>query len=635
MARSTPLVPAAVVRIGVWTLVTVLVAFYLGQNWRLAPNNTDDGLILDYIHQMSQGALPHYDMIDAYGLFNWVFPVSFYKLAGETVWGVRLWIVILKLISVALAYRTVTSLTNRFYGILGALGLMVLLGQAWQSLQTAYAFLTVVPLVLAAWHVLLSQPFRRPWANPLAAGIFTTLTIWTKLNTGLYLFAAGLFVLLCWLPWGEKDETATSPGIEKLRPLIRPIRIVGAVAYAFIFYGYVRAHFNFLYFVYLLGPLLLVLAWAVYTALREPPSATPVRRHLHAWLIYFASTLGLSLFILLAYYGVSGAQQYAREVAGILSSIHYHYPFPRIGKELLYVGFNENYWPQLNWLFTALFMAWLLLQKRFGERSFGAEWPKRRAQAGALFVLATLHSFVLYARSDETHIYQALLLVVPSLFVLVFQLERFMREWRASAVAPFRQGLAMVLAIYASTITVRPSLEPFMWWKLWTGDYSQQNPRLKYMVYRPFINLYVRNFSTSIPDRDWDSLVDMAARYIDSAADENEPILVQSAERFIHYASRTTSVGGRHAFHFYLISVRLLDRKGFDKVVPRQVILDIMNEPPLFIVTSGDTEPTVPDFPEFKRLRNDHYDEVKKFRHLHIYKLREGAHEAIARNPYK
>ncbi|HMJ12875.1 MAG TPA: glycosyltransferase family 39 protein, partial [Polyangiaceae bacterium] len=295
MASSTSFVPALVIRIGVWTIAGLLAGFYLGQNWRLAPNNTDDGLILDYIHQMSLGAKPHYDMIDAYGLFNWVFPVSFYKLAGQKVWGVRLWIVLLKLISVALAYRTVTSLTNRFYGILGALFLMVLLGQAWQSLQTAYAFLTVIPLVLATWHVLLSQPFRQEWANPLVAGLFTTLAIWTKLNTGLYLFAAALFVLLCWLPWGEAKSGSESPRIEKLRPLVKPARIAGALAYAGIFYGYIRAHFNVLYFLYLLGPLLIGVGWAIYSALREPAQSTAVRRHLHAWLIYFGCTAGLSL----------------------------------------------------------------------------------------------------------------------------------------------------------------------------------------------------------------------------------------------------------------------------------------------------------------------------------------------------
>ncbi|HMJ12560.1 MAG TPA: hypothetical protein VK524_14145, partial [Polyangiaceae bacterium] len=318
------------------------------------------------------------------------------------------------------------------------------------------------------------------------------------------------------------------------------------------------------------------------------------------------------------------------EVSGILSSIHYHYPFPAIGKELLYVGFNENYWPQLNWLFTLAFVVWLVLQHRFGERSFGAEWPKRRAQAGAIFILATLHSFVLYARSDETHIYQALVLVVPVLFVLVFQLEEFLRVWRPKFGVPFRQVLAGAAAVYASTITVRPSMEPL---RLWGGDYI--NPRLQYIVYRPFYNLYVRNFSTSITDRDWDSLVDLASRYIDSVADENEPILIMSAERFIHYASRTTSVGGRHAFHFYLISVRLLDRAGFDKVVPREVILNIMNNPPRFIVTSGDTEPTVPDFPEFKALRDAHYTEVKTFRHVHIFQIKPGARDQIARTPYK
>lgn len=627
MASSPSRIASVVLRIVIWVCVTALVAFYLGQNWKLAPNNTDDGLILDYIHQMSLGALPHWDMIDAYGLFNWVFPVMFYKLAGQQVWGVRLWLVVLKLVSVALAYRTVTSVSSRFYGILAGLGLMVLLGQAWQSLQTAYAFLTVVPLVLGAWHVLLSQPFRTPWLNPLVAGICTTLAIWTKLNTGLYLFAGGLFVLLCWLPAPEpaSDESAWS---RKLQPWMKRARVVGAVAYALIFYKYIRSHFEFLYFVYLLGPLLVVLGWAIYGAVREPESSIPARRHLTSWLIYFGSTLGLSLIILFGYYGPSGAVQYAHELSGILSTIRYHYPFPVIGKELLYVGFNENYWPQLPWLFSVLFCAWLALQSKLGVKTFGEDWPRRRAQVSALFLLGTLHSFVLYARSDETHIYQALLLVVPAIFVLVFHLEAFARTRLPQIGSHLREALALVSAIYASTITFRPSLDSL---RLTPGDY--ENPRLQYLVYRPFLNFYVRNFSKEITDRDWDSLVDLSSRYIDSIADENEPILVMSAERFIHFASRTTSVGGRYAFHFYLISVKLLDRKGFDKIVPHEVIRNILLHPPRIIVTSGDNEPIVPDFPEFKALRDHYYVEKKQFRHIHIFQIKPGALEEIARNP--
>jgi hypothetical protein len=246
----------------------------------------------------------------------------------------------------------------------------------------------------------------------------------------------------------------------------------------------------------------------------------------------------------------------------------------------------------------------------------------------ALFLLGTLHSFVLYARSDETHIYQALLLVVPALFVILFQLEAFLRIKLPQVGSHFRETLGLVAAIYASTISVRPSLDAL---SLAPGDYD--NPRLKYMVYRPFFNFYVRNFSKDITDRDWDSLVDLSSRYIDSIADENEPILVMSAERFIHFASRTTSVGGRFAFHFYLISVKLLDRKGFDKIVPHEVIRDILLHPPRIIVTSGDNEPIVPDFPEFKALRDRYYTEKKTFRHIHIFQIKPGAVEEIAKNP--
>jgi hypothetical protein len=153
------------------------------------------------------------------------------------------------------------------------------------------------------------------------------------------------------------------------------------------------------------------------------------------------------------------------------------------------------------------------------------------------------------------------------------------------------------------------------------------------MNFRPFFNFYVRNYSSEITDRDWDGLVDQSARYIDAIANENEPILVMSSERFIHYASRTRSVGGRYAFHFYLISVKLLDRAGFDKIVPHEVIRDILMHPPRLIVTSGDNEPIVPDFPEIKALRDRHYSLVKRFRHIHIYQLKPGALEEISKNP--
>jgi hypothetical protein len=56
---------------------TLAVALYFFQTATLGPNHTDDGLILQYIDDMARGRLPFYDFVDAYGLMNWVFPVTF------------------------------------------------------------------------------------------------------------------------------------------------------------------------------------------------------------------------------------------------------------------------------------------------------------------------------------------------------------------------------------------------------------------------------------------------------------------------------------------------------------------------------------------------------------------------------
>src|SRR6187455_1420547 len=79
-------------------LALLLVAFYLVQNARIATNHTDGGLILTYIDDIANGRYPHRDFIDAYGPLNWPMPVLFYKLAGHQEWGVRIWLLLLKLV---------------------------------------------------------------------------------------------------------------------------------------------------------------------------------------------------------------------------------------------------------------------------------------------------------------------------------------------------------------------------------------------------------------------------------------------------------------------------------------------------------------------------------------------------------
>lgn len=608
-------------------VVLGLAAFYLVQYWRLKPTDTDDGLILDYIHQMSRGARPHWDMVDAYGLFNWVFPVLFYKLAGQSVWGIHLWLLVLKVTTIWASYRLVARVANPLYGACAGLWLMALLGQGWQPLQTPYAFLTVVPLVIGTWYALLVAPFRRYQANAIVAGLLTTLAIWTKLNTGLYLFAGGLYASLCWVPERESPApTAPETDPRRLGSLLKVARIAGAVVYAFLFAGYVRSHYEFLYFVYLLLPLVFIFGWAIRSAWVERVSAASVRQRWGFFVVYLGCTAGLSLLILFGYYGPFGIPQYARELSGILTTIRYHYPFPPVGKPWFFVGYNENYWPELPWAVTLLFAVWLALGRRFGPTVFGSEWETRQKQVSAAVLLLTLHCFVLYPRSDDMHLFQALLLAVPALFVVLYQVEAFVRQL-LPALAPYlRPALGIGAAVYASTLMFVPSFRVLT---LRSGDYL--NPRLRYLDYRPPTNPRIRSFAPDVNDRVWDATVDQAARYVDEITEENEPILVLCDVRFMNFASRTTQVGGRYGFYFYLIAVQLLDRAGFDKLVPPTLIHDIMRSPPRVIVTRGDLESFVPQFPELREFRDRYYAEKRQFPPIHVYELKPGARDEISR----
>ena len=126
-------------------------------------------------------------------------------------------------------------------------------------------------------------------------------------------------------------------------------------------------------------------------------------------------------------------------------------------------------------------MVWLVLAERFGPRAYGDTWPKRRAQVSSLFMFVTLHSFVIYARADETHIYQTLVPIVIALFVVLSQLEAFLRTFAKSPTAylPFRAAVGGFGALYASTIAVVPTFDCF---DLSRTDWH--DPKLVHLRYR-------------------------------------------------------------------------------------------------------------------------------------------------------
>ena len=617
-----------------YALVGACAAFYFFQFSTLSPNHTDEGLILQYIDDIAHGEWPFYDFIDAYGLLNWIFPVTFYEAFGETVWGVRMWMIVLKLVTLLSAYVLVSRLTlvrstsapegapaswvpGRFYAAMAALFTTVLLGAPWQSLQTAYAFNNVVPLVIGAWYFMLCAPLESARKNVYIAGALTAAAIWTKLNTGMYLFAGGLFAYFFWIPVRFSEMLPNEA--PKVRTLFRVARIGGAATYAALFTHMLRVHMSIWFFSFLTLPLLAGIAWTLKTELtRKPDPSFSVRAHLEPWAHYFATAGGLSVLLLIGYFG-KWTGRYAAELSGIFNDIDYTAPFPPFGLQGTYIGLNEYYWPELSWLLTFLFVVWIAFAGRMGPRAFGSEWPKRRAQVSALFVLVTLHSFVIYARADETHIYQTLVLIVIAIFVVLSHLDAFVRAFAKSPTAhvPLRTAIAGFGSFYASTIAVVPSFDCFD-----IGRTDWHDRKLVHLRYREEHSPYTQDFSPNLSDHEWDRAEDEVDEYVKSISEPGEEVLLLTANRLFYFNSNTRPPGGRYHFYFYLVAVGLLDRKGFDALVPREVVEDILMRPPRVIVAAFGHVPLAEQFPEFRNLVTDMYERTQTYRHIWVFELR-------------
>lgn len=620
-----------------------LLAAYFFQSATLGPNHTDEGLLLQYIDDMAHGMRPFYDFVDAYGILNWAFPVLFYRAFGDTVWGVRIWMIILKVITVLVSYALVRALCTepralgsaaagtgtedrasatqrggRFYATIAAILTAILLGAQWHSLQTPYAFLTVIPLVLGAWHLLVSRPFQNGTLNVLLAAALTAAAIWTKLNTGMYLLAGGLFVYFFWIPveLGSAGNARTSAGgaVTKAESTwMSRARWLGILSYAVLFAAYTRRYHNQWFFLYLTLPLLLSLGWTAQVAFGSR-TENP-RRHTLPFGLYFVATAVLSLIVLFGYYGTH-TRDYVRELAGILSSIKYTAPFPEVGKPGYYIGFNEYYWLELPLGVTALFAVWAIISRREGPNAFGARWPERRAQVSALFVLLTLHAFVIYARADETHIYQDLVLAVPVLVTIFAQLDAYLAARRPSPNARgiLRFAVAGLTPFYVLSLLVLPTRDTF---DISRSDWHSK--KLEHLRYWRVHSPYVKDFSPDISDHDWDIIEDDAALYVKSISEPGEEVLLLTANRLLHVNSETRPAGGRYHFYFYLVSVGLLDREGFDRLVPKVVLARILANPPRVIVAGLGRVPLAEAFPELKNLRDSEYHRTRSFRHIWIY----------------
>ena len=69
-----------------------------------------------------------------------------------------------------------------------------------------------------------------------------------------------------------------------------------------------------------------------------------------------------------------------------------------------------------------------------------------------------MHTFVLYPRSDEAHMFQAIIQGVPVIFVLLFQIEKLVIR---RDIKRFRNVFALAVGLACSTIVTVPGFEVF------------------------------------------------------------------------------------------------------------------------------------------------------------------------------
>ena len=388
-----------------YSVVSLFVIFYLIQYATIPPIHSDGALILHYIHMVSEGKQPFWDFIDIYGPLAWKLPALFYSLAGTKVWGIQVWMLIIKLVTVGIAFSLVSHLANRFYGMLTLILMTVLLGQPWSFLQTAYSFFIALPLILLTWYFFILLPFRKRAHNLIAAAFLTNLVIWTLLNSGIFLLAGGLYYCFYWIP-AEKTAPETFTYRSRLTPTIHVTQYAGLVVYGSVFLLFIHQYFNKLYFLYLAGPLLLVLLLTFYKLRWEHSWRQSEINRLSPWFLYLLYTVLFSLFIQVMLVGWKSGMIYWKFLFDLLPHYDYMSPFQPLGTPGDYKSFNSYYWPQLPWLLNFIFCLWLFFQKgSVQDHGLRKNHSSSYDRICGLWILNTICMYVIYSRSDEIHLY--------------------------------------------------------------------------------------------------------------------------------------------------------------------------------------------------------------------------------------
>ena len=107
---------------------------YLAEPITQAPNHVDEGFLLESVRLVAAGERVFWDFIDIYGPLNYTGPALFYELFGAAAVGVRVWVLIVKLLCVVLAFFATRRFADGLSAWLTLAWTTVLLGLPWQAI---------------------------------------------------------------------------------------------------------------------------------------------------------------------------------------------------------------------------------------------------------------------------------------------------------------------------------------------------------------------------------------------------------------------------------------------------------------------------------------------------------------------
>lgn len=624
----------------------VLVVFYLAQQVTMAPNHVDEGFLFESVRLAASGQRVFWDFIDIYGPLNYLGPALFYKLFGWHAIGVRVWVFLVKTSAIVLAYPAVARIADRLSAWLTVAWMTVLLGLPWQALQMPFAFTHCVPLSIATLGLLIAAPFERRSLNLVLAGALTASVFFFKVSTGAFLCAGGLYYCAYWLP-GDPSERPSGTPLDSARE--RAIQRTVLAFFGLSFVYFVRFKVDPLFYFYFDLPVLILVVWT-WRQIGSGTSFVPFRARLRAVSEFGAGALACGAVLALGFLGLAGILRYAREMRTLISAMLYQHPLLPLGVPGMYHGFNEYYWMQLPWGISALFVVWASFSGRERARqalrpSFAsagareAAWLEARAHGAGLFALATLGMFVFYQFGTEVHLLSGLLGAGPCLFVLLYQLRRIGEHWALSRGRPLAAEalpalVAAGVALWLSTIVYRPTLAALAWpqgeWTISRNvGHRPSDNRLAHFRFRSNHAPGVAMFSEALPDHEWDSIMNEACMFVDEITRDGEEVLVLSQDEIIPYHSFTRHVGGRYRLAFFWLRIGLLDREGFDRVVPPNVVEDILKNPPRVVISAvGDTPALLVPLPELGSLL-PRYQLARSFGYIQVL-VRTDANVAVS-----